>query len=245
MTSSNDSLVAIVAALPEELASIARRATGLEAELRGEVKGWVGWLGPTQVALIVTGDGPRNAKLGLQGVVAAFAPVRCLVAGLAGALTADFQVGDVVAAGRIVSAAGEAPAPDADWLARAARSVPVATVFSAERIADTVQAKADLRRRLQGEGPAVVDLESAAFAGVAAAMGMPYLVLRAVSDLAGEALPLDFERFRDERGAVSRARVARYAALRPRTAARLFELRRRVELCAHRLADAVEKALAA
>ncbi len=245
MTTSGDSLVAIVAALPEELTSVARRVTGLDAELRGEVKGRVGWLGATRVALIVTGDGPRNAQLGLRGIVAAFAPVRCLVAGVAGALTSDFQVGDVVAARRIVSAAGEAPAPDADWLARTARSLPEATVFSAERIADTVEAKADLRRRLAEEGPAVVDLESAAFAGVAAATGTPFLVLRAVSDLADEALPIDFERFRDARGAVSRARVARYAAVRPRTAARLLDLRRRVDLCAHRLADAVEKALAA
>jgi nucleoside phosphorylase len=150
-----------------------------------------------------------------------------------------------VAARRIVSVTGEAPAPDADWLARAARSLPVATVFSAERIAATVEAKTDLRRRLQGEGPAVVDLESAAFAGVAAATGTSFLVLRAVSDLADEALPLDFERFRDAGGAVSRARVVRHAALRPRTAARLLDLRRRVELCADRLADAVEEVLVA
>jgi adenosylhomocysteine nucleosidase len=245
MSAGDEPLLAIVAALPEELAGIARRATRLRAELRGEVKGRVGCLGATPVVLVVTGDGRRNAALGLRRVVAAFAPVRCLVAGLAGALTADFQVGDVVAARRIVSVTGEAPAPDADWLARAARSLPVATVFSAERIADTVEAKTDLRRRLQGEGPAVVDLESAAFAGVAAATGTSFLVLRAVSDLADEALPLDFERFRDAGGAVSRARVVRHAALRPRTAARLLDLRRRVELCADRLADAVEEVLVA
>lgn len=245
MSAGDESPVAIVAALPEELAGIARRVTGLRAERRGEVEGRVGLLGAMPVVLAVTGDGWRNAELGLRRVFTAFAPVRCLVAGLAGALTADFQVGDVVAARRIVSAAGEAPAPDADWLARAARSLPVATVFSAERIADTVEAKADLRRRLQGEGPAVVDLESATFAGVAAATGTPFLVLRAVSDLASEALPLDFERFRDAGGAVSRARVTLYAALRPRVAARLLDLRRRVELCARRLADAVEEVVAA
>jgi adenosylhomocysteine nucleosidase len=241
----DDSLVAIVAALPEELNGVARRATGLRAEHRGEIRGRVGRLGGTRVVLVVTGDGARNARWGLGRVLAAFEPGRCLVAGLAGALTTDLQVGDVVAARRILSTAGEAPAPDADWLARAARSLPVATVFSAERIAHTVQGKADLRQHLQGEGPAVVDLESATFAGVAAAAGTPYVVLRAVSDLAGEALPFDFERFRDERGSVSRARVARFAALRPRAAARLLDLRRRVELCAYRLADAVEEALAA
>ncbi len=245
MTTAGGSLVAIVAALPEELESIVRRAKGLDTELRGEVKVRAGRLGETRVLFVVTGDGPRNAERGLRGLVAAFAPVRCLVAGLAGALTADFRVGDVVVADRILSAAGKAPAPDADWLARVARSLPVAAVFSTDRIASTPEAKAELRRRVGSPGPAVVDLESAAFAGVAASTGTPFLVLRAVSDLAGEALPLDFERFRNAGGAVSRARVARYAALRPRAAARLLDLRRRVELCADRLADAVEKALVA
>ncbi|MGH9465137.1 MAG: hypothetical protein ACRD0X_05785 [Thermoanaerobaculia bacterium] len=245
MSSDGDALVAIVAALPEELVEIARRATGLRAERRGEAEAKVGWLGATPVVLVVTGDGPRNARVGLRRAMAGFTPARCLVAGLAGALTGDFQVGDVLAAGRIVSASGEAPAPDPDWLTRAARRVPVGTVFSAERIAATPEAKSELLRRLPGLGPAVVDLESATFAGVAAAAGTAFLVLRAVSDLADEALPLDFERFRDAGGGVSRARVARYAALRPRTAARLVDLRRRVGLCANRLADAVAEVVAA
>jgi adenosylhomocysteine nucleosidase len=235
--------VAIVAALPEELAEIARRSAGLRAGRGGGVEARVGRLGPVGVVLTVTGDGPRNAERGLGATVAAFAPVRCVVVGLAGALTADFQVGDVVAAARIVSADGEEPAPDAEWLA--ALGLRQSTVYTSDRIAHAPRDKAVLRGRLPSRESAVVDLESAAFARVAAAAGTPFLVLRAVSDLADEALPLDFERFRDADGAVSRGRIAWHAALRPGVASKLYALRRRAQLCAVRLADAVEEALAA
>jgi adenosylhomocysteine nucleosidase len=79
------------------------------------------------------------------------------------------------------------------------------------------------------------DLESAAYARVAAAWPLPYLVVRAVLDPADEELPLDFEACRDASGRVRNARVVLRALARPRRLADLWRLRSRLAGGAARL----------
>jgi len=88
-------------------------------------------------------------------------------------------------------------------------------------------------------GPVAVDLETAAYARVAAGRGVPYAVVRAISDGADEELPLDFERYRRPDGTLDRARVLRHALGHPATLAPLWRLKRRMDLCSQRLADQV------
>jgi hypothetical protein len=88
-----------------------------------------------------------------------------------------------------------------------------------------------------------VDLESATYARIAGSRGLDWLVARAVSDTAEEKLPLDFNRYRDARGAVRRGRVALYALRHPSVIPRLLGLGRRVADCAGRLADLTESTL--
>jgi hypothetical protein len=92
---------------------------------------------------------------------------------------------------------------------------------------------------------AVIDLESVAYARVAAARSLPYLVVRAVLDPAGERLPLDFEACRDGSGRVSNARVLGHALARPRSLAKLWRLRARVRDAAAGLATLAERLVAA
>ena len=90
----------------------------------------------------------------------------------------------------------------------------------------------------------VVDLESASYARVAAARRVPYSVLRAVSDSANEALPLDFNRFRRSDGSSDRWAVARHAVLHPSIVPELMQLRERLRYCARRLAQLIVEMLA-
>ena len=76
-------------------------------------------------------------------------------------------------------------------------------------------------------------------AAVAASLGIPFVVVRAISDPAEESLPLDFNDCLDPAGSISRARVVARAARNPALIAPLWRLRGRARACSRRLADVV------
>lgn len=86
---------------------------------------------------------------------------------------------------------------------------------SIDRVAVTAAEKRELRN---ATGAAAVDMESAAVAKIAAAWSVPFRAIRAVSDAAGEDMPLDFNLYRDAEGRFSRTRIALAAMKRPFTA---------------------------
>jgi nucleoside phosphorylase len=214
----------------------------------------LGRLAGEEVALMATGDGPAAAAAGLQALLAALQPRRLLVIGVAGGLTPGLGEGTLVAARQVVAGDGAMVPrePDAAWLAAALAGGAVAgAVVSADRIlADPAARQAVLGKALPAAAMpedtiAVVDLESVAYARVAAARSLPYLVVRAVLDPAGERLPLDFEACRDGSGRVSNARVLGHALARPRSLAKLWRLRARVRDAAAGLATLAERLVAA
>lgn len=238
-------LTAIVTPLPEELAGLLGRISGLRRERLDGLAAHRGTLGGRPVVAVATGDGARNAERSLRTVVAAWAPRRVLVLGAAAGLSAQLEVGQVVVAERLLDADGPVPPPDRSWSRAAGPSCLPATVFSARRIAVTAQEKRAARDLLSGDAPAVLDIESAALARTASRAGLSFVVLRAVSDRLDEDLPLDFNLFIGEDGGVRRGEVARYVAWRPRLIGSLLDLRRRMELCADRLAAAAEEVMTA
>ena len=120
--------------------------------------------------------------------------------GLCGALDPALRLGDVV-----VSC-------DARIDARAQ------FVRGAVHTIDHVAVNAAEKRALRNQTGAIgVDMESAAIERKAAEWNVPYLCIRAVSDRAGDALPLDFNRYRNTRGDFSRTRIALAAIARPFT----------------------------
>ena len=115
--------------------------------------------------------------------------------------------------------------------------------MTSDRILRTSLAKAEAWDLAGCPETAVVDTESAIWALAANARGLPWAILRAVSDTAGEGLPIDFDRFRDSSGGVNRGRLVRHVLLRPGLMKKFAPLRRRARLCARRLADVLEEAL--
>ena len=246
------SLTGIVAAMEEEIVGLRAR---LVDPRPGSVNGahvTLGSLGASRVAIAVTGDGERNARRGLAALLAAFPARRIVVAGVAGGLSPSLGLGALVLAEQVLAEdEGELHAADAALLDVVSRigGAQRGVVVSAGRIADTV---AEKRRLLALAGTrvapaaaaadlrAVVDLESAAFVAVAARMGVPWIVLRAVSDTATESVPAILNRSRDEGGAVRRGSVVRGLLGNPGALLPLLALRERVRTCAGVLADAVE-----
>lgn len=195
--------------------------------------------------LLSTGDGARRAGLTAASICEAARPAALIGLGIAGALSADLAAGDLVAARRIRNGSGDAPAPDERLLSRAiALGAKAGTLVNVERPAVAAGEKASLALSLNGDGTAAADMESAAWAHAAASRGIPYLVIRAISDRADENLPAYIARSVGEDGGIRRSSVVFHALRRPGTIPALLALKRRVRMCGEKLSLFLERFLA-
>jgi len=244
----------VLAAMPEELGPL----RALLADARPIDGGGfgidivTGRLGGRRVALAVTGDGDRNARLRAAAALT-LAPARALLAiGVAGALSDDLVPGELVAVTGVIREHGPLLAASRELADAAGHDGARAGIaVSADRIADTVAEKQRLLALAAGHysangtvAAAVVDLESAAYAEAAIAARIPWLILRAVSDTAAEALPALLNHARDAGGAVRRGRVVAGLLRQPSALPRLLGLRRRVSACADALARGAARVIA-
>jgi adenosylhomocysteine nucleosidase len=127
----------------------------------------------------LTGRIEDELRSGVAGVVSF---------GLCGALDPSLKVGDLVI-GETVADADDCYEADSAWAARIAALLPEASVgrfARAERPVASAAEKAELRQRT---GAIAVDLESFPVAKLARWFGVPFAVVRAVSDAADRALP--------------------------------------------------------
>jgi adenosylhomocysteine nucleosidase len=233
-------VTAIVAALPEEVASL--RIAEPRKTRAGRTPLVLGRLGGRPVAMAVTGDGEVNARRGIAEVLTSLEVERLVVVGVGGALTPGLAPAAVVVGRAVIS-------PDARSLDASAALVELAVSAGARRgvvvnVRDLVESPEEKRRLWQRVGaadePMVVDLETAAFAAAADAAGVPWVVLRAVSDTAAEAVPSFLARCRDERG-LRRTRILAHALTHPSALSALWQLDRRVRACSRALSLSVEK----
>ncbi len=146
-------------------------------------------VGLTREARIIKGRG--RVVVGTAGLAAALAdrPSGLISFGLCGALDPDARAGDLFIADAVACADGRFPA-DPAWTAALRAALPAARpgdMAAGETITGTPSAKSALRR---ARGAAAVDMESHRVAMMAEAAGLPFAVLRAVSDAAGRALPI-------------------------------------------------------
>jgi hopanoid-associated phosphorylase len=164
--------------------------TGLAAEARllhgARLSGGVG------LAVARTGADAATARREAERLV--LSGVAALVSfGVAGGLDPRLRAGDLVLADRVILPGGRAIAAHAGWRREAqerlggagARAV-VGAVAGSDRLLVT---PAEKRLLCEQSGGLAGDMESGAVAEVAAEAGLPFLVLRAVSDGATRALP--------------------------------------------------------
>jgi nucleoside phosphorylase len=231
--------IAIVAAMPEELAPLRARLVAASTRQHGALAVERGRLAAEEVALAATGDGARNARAGVDALLAASGAEALVVVGVSGALSPELATADLVVGSRITDEDGTTREADAARVAAATRATGgrAAVIVSARRIADSADEKRRLARQA-GSGLAVVDLESAAYVAAAEARAIPWVVLRAVSDRADEDLPALLNRSLDSGGAVNRGRVLRGLLGDPGALTQLLALRKRVGRCAEVLARA-------
>ncbi len=133
--------------------------------------------------------------------------------GIAGGLDPDLEPGTVVVPEFVVDSEERRRYADTGWrdrlLARIENLVPISAepIFHADVVVSSPAGKRDLHRRWNA---AAVDMESAGIARVANDAGVPWLIVRAVGDVADQQLPKAVTELSDENG---RLRVAAVAGL--------------------------------
>jgi len=190
--------VLLVAALLREVRPFLRRVKAQPREGQGAPT-WEFAVGGEAAALVLSGMGPAKAFRVASAALGRYGPQALISLGFGGALTLEVAPGDVVlgetvwqydpeSGGLAAAAAPEPPRPLPELLSLLHNAGLPALAGS------LVSTPAIIRKATQG-GPLkelprpVLDLESASLAELAAARGLAFLGLRAVTDGAGEEIP--------------------------------------------------------
>ena len=192
--------VAIIAAMPGELKPLVRgwphstRAGTHFWALRNEEEEWIA---------ACSGAGPDAATRAFAAIEDGGPIDLVLSIGWAGALTSECKAGEAYnCAGVYDARTGERFNCDAEagsqWL------------VTSPRVAD----EAEKRRLASTYKAALVDMEAAGIARLAAMRGIPFYCIKGVSDPLDAKLP-DFDRFLDRRGQFQTPKFVLFALLRP------------------------------
>lgn len=186
--------------------------------------------------LVVVGETAARAAPALEKLIERRKPAAVLILGVCGGLQDDLGPADLVVPDRVGTPEADAPPPDARWLGlpRFGRR---GRLVSIPRVAGSAAEKRELADRL-GADALAIDLETAALAEVTHRHGVPYLVLRSVSDTVDESMPAFVAKCFREDGSMSRLAVVRSALFRPGRWKILLAMRRRMARCSRALRDA-------
>jgi adenosylhomocysteine nucleosidase len=195
------------------------------------------------LSLLETGEGTANATRAISEALSRLKPRAVVAIGFAGALSEALVAGDLVVVSRVAGVASTANSKLLPERAQAVRleGIRIGTAITVDAVVCDAARKRRLAVSLEPGEIGVVDMESSAVARECNEHRVPFLIVRAVTDLLNENLPVDFNRCRGADGRVSSVRVVLESISKPGSLRGLRELNRRAKLCSARLADFVER----
>jgi adenosylhomocysteine nucleosidase len=224
-------VIAFLCAMPLELQALRRLV-----RLRKTKVGYTGRIGERQVVATVSGIGTAFARAATIRLLDAVDVEWVIVVGIAGAIGNQIPIGTLVLPQLVVNGA--------DGSTHRPTPLRVGTAYGKlwttdELLLDPVQ-HADLRV----DGVLALDMETAAVAKVCEERGVPWSVVRAISDRASDGT-VDTETFGLIRpdGGQNLPAVARYLVRHPGGLPRLMQLADGAKLAARRAAEAAIKAV--
>ena len=217
MDMSSDRITGVIGAMEQELALLKDAAKIREKVVRAGMEFHVGTLGGESVVIVQCGIGKINAGLCVQILADGFHVTHVVNTGVAGSLDSRLRIGDLVISTDAVQhdfdvsplgfRKGEIPytglyAFPADTALRrraleAAKGAVDAAVYegrvcSGDRFISDAAVKARIVREFGG---LCCEMEGAAVAQASYLNGLPFVIVRAISDSADGESPVSFEKF--------------------------------------------------
>jgi uridine phosphorylase len=183
------------------------------------------------VSILITGMGRANTEQAIQRALRELRPQRVITSGYAGALEAALKIGE------IVFSADEGSGVAEKLLAAGARPV---KFFCSPAMLVTAAQKAEARRHT---GAQAVEMESEFIRRACRDAGLPSATVRAISDLAEEDFPLDFNRLTRPDQSLDPLKFAGALVKSPGAVPGLLRLRRNTRQAAQALAGALAACL--
>ena len=239
---SGSKLIAILCAVPQEVAPIAKRfgATRVRQHARPFYRARIR---QTEIWLAAGGVGRKASARSTEWLFSQWRPDLLIIAGVAGALSPGIQVGDVIGADPVLGEAGLVlPVPvRPPVLEQSGRAkLRLGPLLSLDRVLITPAEKRSAYAHATYHPhppPLAVDMETVAAARIAEAQGIPWAAVRGISDTAAEGLPLDFNKLRGSDGDLPLRRVAVAALTRPAAITGLMRLGSNTRTAATALAE--------
>lgn len=206
----------VLVAMPEEAAPLTSRLedpTPVEVPFPAPVAAVRGRLGGSEAVVVTTGIGVAAATAAATWGVLTLSPALVVAAGSCGGLAADVEVGTVIVGETFAwsiadaTAFGYAPGQlpggperivaETAWVERAERAARAGQTAAVRRglmLAGDAFVTAPLADPMRERFPGALsaDMETTATARTAEALGVPFVALRAVSDLCGPAAGQQF-----------------------------------------------------
>lgn len=231
-----------LAAMRFEAAALLRRVDGAvrvrDSEGAAAVRGRIG---DRPVRVAVCGVGSRAARRAAEWCVRLASRGSCsrvVWIGIAGALSPDLEVGDLVV-GRTAMVVDRPPVDLDETLVGTAvtQGCRSGVLVTAPGVVATASSREALWRRTGSLPVAAVDMESWEAAGVLRSAGIPFAVVRGISDTAADQLPAWLERASKTDGGSSLGPVVRGTLMRPSALVPLAKIRLRAVRLSDQLAD--------
>jgi adenosylhomocysteine nucleosidase len=190
--------LAIVAALEREVRPLIRSWRFSEKDHEGRR---FRFFENGETVLVCGGIGAAAARRASEAVIAIFNPQIVCSAGFAGALDGKLQVADILRPRTVIDAGDGSNVTTDDG---------EGVLLSFMEVASTAQ-KSKLR---ESYGAQAIDMEAASVARAAQSQQIPFIAIKAISDVADFDMP-PMDRFVTPEGNFSELRFAFYAAIRP------------------------------
>lgn len=211
--------IGIIGAMDEEIALLLENMTMKKEYTVANCLFVTGKLINKDVVLLKSGIGKVNAAMATTILHERFNPDYVINTGSAGGFAKDLEIGDIVVSSQVVHhdvdvtafdyAYGQVPGmpamydADPQLVSLTTKALTSLEVNSKEGIiatADTFMADPDHVYRIKEKFPAMIaaEMEAAAVAQVCFQYNKPFVIIRALSDIAGKASSLSFEAFIDK-----------------------------------------------